>query len=43
MTDKLPPHGLQVFKIPGFQRGFLKLINFMNHFRASPATFAFAV
>jgi hypothetical protein len=34
---------LQVFKIPGFQRGFLKLINFMNHFRASPATFAFAV
>lgn len=27
---------LQVFKIPGFQRGFLKLINFMNDFRASP-------
>jgi hypothetical protein len=34
---------LQVFKIPGFQRGFLKLINFMNHFRASPATLAIAV
>lgn len=27
---------LQVFKIPGFQRGFLKLINVMNNFRASP-------
>jgi SRSO17 transposase len=34
---------LQVFKIPGFQRGFLKLINFMNHFRASPATLAISV
>ena len=34
---------LQVFKIPGFQRGFLKLINFMNNFRASPATLALSV
>ncbi len=33
---------LQVFKIPGFQRGFLKLISFMNHFRASPLPFAIA-
>ncbi len=27
---------LQVFKIPGFQRGFLKLIAIMNDFRANP-------
>lgn len=33
---------LQVFKIPGFQRGFLKLISFMNHFRASPVPFVIA-
>jgi hypothetical protein len=33
---------LQVFKIPGFQRGFLKLISFMNDFRASPLPFAIA-
>ena len=33
---------LQVFKIPGFQRGFLKLIDIMNGFRASPINLAAA-
>jgi SRSO17 transposase len=33
----------EVFKIPGFQRGFLKLISFMNDFRASPLPFAIAI
>lgn len=30
---------LTVFNIPGMKRGFLKLIDFMNDFRASPVSF----
>ncbi|MBD2564270.1 hypothetical protein H6G95_27430 [Nostoc linckia FACHB-391] len=33
---------LTVFNIPGMKRCFLKLINFMNNFRASPVSFPIA-
>lgn len=33
---------LTVFNIPGMKRCFLKLIDFMNHFRASPVSFPIA-
>ncbi|HEY9691129.1 MAG TPA: transposase [Oculatellaceae cyanobacterium] len=33
---------LTVFSIPGMKRCFLKLIDFMNNFRASPLSFPFA-
>ncbi len=33
---------LQVFNIPGMKRCFLKLIAFMNHFRAAPISFPIA-
>jgi SRSO17 transposase len=33
---------LQVFKIPGMKRGFLRLINLMNNFRASPISYPLA-
>jgi hypothetical protein len=33
---------LTVFNIPGIKRCFLKLIDFMNDFRASPVTFSLA-
>lgn len=33
---------LQVFPIPGLKRGFFKLIEIMNDFRASPIEYAVA-